>query len=605
MTITYQFDVSTATFCGFAKLLGKWRGSIYKLVYKEMLVYCAGFTLISLWYRLLMTEEQKRTFEKVSLYCAYYLDLIPLSFVLGFYVMFVVQRWWNQFTTIPWPDRVMNTVAMYVHGSDDKGRLIRRTLMRYLNLSFVLILRSISIAVKKRFPTPEHLIEAGFLTQEEINIMDKINIKINKYWVPMNWFINLVNQARKEGRIDDGAPVKHILEELNNFRSKTSLLWCYDWVTVPIVYTQVVTWATHIFFIVCLIGRQYLDPVQKYDRHDIDMYVPFFTMLQFFFYMGWLKVAEQLINPFGEDEDDFETNWLVDRHIQVSYLGVDELYGKLPKMEKDIFWDDNHPNLPYTQATLIHKIPNYAGSTAHLRLSGNKEPMFHQRKDVPPIEDDKPKQGVFENIKNKVLCCQKEPTSSLWRKISVKSVQIKPISQKETLHRTRTLGRRESLMAGEFLAMLNRGRKKRGSEVSLHSPMLSKRGSLTPDCHIISIPEEEEKPKTALWGGLMTRRRSSDMSSGSTSSFVSDEIPKGPHPHFESTLPKPYKSVFGNNSHQKLLDRLSEIENESDTTEASVLPTPTLAVITHAFPEINPEIGKRLMAHNTVDTTNT
>ena len=55
---------------------------------------------------------------------------------------------------------------------------------------------------------------------------------------------------------------------------------------------------------------------------DIDLYIPIYTVLQFFFYMGLLKVAEQLINPFGDDDEDFELNWLIDRHVKVWKLTI-------------------------------------------------------------------------------------------------------------------------------------------------------------------------------------------------------------------------------------------------------------------------------------------
>ena len=93
------------------------------------------------------------------------------------------------------------------------------------------------------------------------------------------------------------------------------------------VYTQVVTLATYVFFIFTIIGRQKLNPDSVPNGRmpsgriplDIDLYIPIFTVLQFFFYMGLLKVAEQLINPFGDDDEDFELNWLIDRHVKVKF----------------------------------------------------------------------------------------------------------------------------------------------------------------------------------------------------------------------------------------------------------------------------------------------
>lgn len=51
MTVTYSSKVANATFFGFHRLLLKWRGSIYKLLYREFVVFALLYTAISLVYR--------------------------------------------------------------------------------------------------------------------------------------------------------------------------------------------------------------------------------------------------------------------------------------------------------------------------------------------------------------------------------------------------------------------------------------------------------------------------------------------------------------------------------------------------------------------------
>ncbi|KAM5174887.1 bestrophin-3 isoform 2-T2 [Callospermophilus lateralis] len=297
MTVTYSSKVANATFFGFHRLLLKWRGSIYKLLYREFIVFAVLYTAISLVYRLLLTGAQKRYFEKLSIYCDRYAEQIPVTFVLGFYVTLVVNRWWNQFVNLPWPDRLMFLISSSVHGSDQHGRLLRRTLMRYVNLTSLLIFRSVSTAVYKRFPTMDHVVEAGFMTADERKIFDHLKSPHLKYWVPFIWFGNLATKARDEGRIRDSVDLQSLM-----------------------------------------------------------------------------TVAEQLINPFGEDDDDFETNWCIDRNLQVSLLAVDEMHMSLPKMKKDIYWDDSAARPPYTLAAADYCIPSFLGSTIQMGHSESDYP---------------------------------------------------------------------------------------------------------------------------------------------------------------------------------------------------------------------------------------
>lgn len=57
----------------------------------------------------------------------------------------------------------MLLISSCVQGEDEQGRLLRRTLMRYVNLTSLLIFRSVSTAVYKRFPTIDHVVDAGKL----------------------------------------------------------------------------------------------------------------------------------------------------------------------------------------------------------------------------------------------------------------------------------------------------------------------------------------------------------------------------------------------------------------------------------------------------------
>ncbi|VVC36988.1 Hypothetical protein CINCED_3A015536 [Cinara cedri] len=310
-------------------------------------------------------------------YCDTFISQLPLSFILGFYVTFVAQRWWDQYLAIPWPDKAMHTIALYVEGNDDYGRMVRRNLMRYLILTLILVLRSISSSVKKRFPTLEHVVESGYMTADEIEVFYSLpKVEFNTYWVPSTWFTNLLKEARKAKRIEDAEGVKIIMEEFNEFRSKCGLLWSYDWISIPLAYTQVVTIATYSFFFTAVVGRQYVEGSSKMLQTEIDVYIPVFTIVQFLFFMGLLKVAEQLINPFGDDEEDFELNFLIDRHTKASFLAVDFLAKINLPLVKDIYYDEFDVSLPYTSASAPFKKRSHRGSVHNMPVPEDQHMMF-------------------------------------------------------------------------------------------------------------------------------------------------------------------------------------------------------------------------------------
>ena len=107
---------------------------------------------------------------------------------------------------------------------------------------------------------------------------------------------------------------------------------------VLIFIFQIATLAVFTHFVATLFGRQFLIPNEKiqdrlifpnmtdfihysarwpFTNHSPDFYIPIFTFIEFICYMGWIKVAETLLNPFGDDDEDFILSYLIDRNLQV------------------------------------------------------------------------------------------------------------------------------------------------------------------------------------------------------------------------------------------------------------------------------------------------
>lgn len=103
--------------------------------------------------------------------------------------------------------------------------------------------------------------------------------------------------------------------------------------------------------------------------------------------MGWLKVAEQLINPFGEDDDDFELNWMLDRNLFIGLYLADEMHNQFPILVKDTYWNEEEPTLPYTKSSLNLRSKAHLGSAVNIFV-GEQDAEFVPLETVMEEEKD-------------------------------------------------------------------------------------------------------------------------------------------------------------------------------------------------------------------------
>ncbi|CAL8085301.1 unnamed protein product [Calicophoron daubneyi] len=362
MTVSYSPTVATVHYGALIRILLRWRGSVYKAVWPVFLAFtCAyGITAIT-YYNIPSNTVQglyiKKQFVKVCAYFRHLSNALPVSFVLGFFVNMVVKRWWEQFLNLPTPDYTCLLLSAYLkkpsklkaERDDGEARalMFKRTIGRYLNLSYVLCFSSIVSSLGRRFNSLDDCVLCGLMTRQEKEIYLRFSQGNNYFVIPLAWAIGLIARAQREGMIDHDVQLNALVGEVVAYWRRLHTLVLYDSVNVPLVYNQVVTLVVYLYLGSLVLSRQFENPEDILNACknspnvtitqnssftaqpltpscslDIMPNIPVFAVVALVCYAGWLRVAEAHVFPFGTDDDDFDVLSLLDRNSIMSHWYV-------------------------------------------------------------------------------------------------------------------------------------------------------------------------------------------------------------------------------------------------------------------------------------------
>lgn len=220
---------------------------------------------------------------------------------------------------MPWPDEIMAHICSVLHQNDEDTKSKRRTVGRYIIVSMILAYSNMSAQIVRLFPNLNKLRELQLITMEEQIIFDSVDGKDVLYEIPIQWIHEILRSKLNSTQ-------SPLVFSLNTFRNQLRTLTYYNEIPFPLIIGQTAT------IQVCgLIFFAYIGNVLQEWQGNEHTVFPFLVLLRFVYTVGWLKVAEDLRNPFGDDDDDVELAEWFDRHIRFVHTLTTYSMDKMPK----------------------------------------------------------------------------------------------------------------------------------------------------------------------------------------------------------------------------------------------------------------------------------
>ena len=128
---------STKRYPGIWFLLLRWKGSVYKLLWVDFVIFIVLYTIISLMYRVILfhNPRHRQMFELLCVFAGRFSNSLPITFLIGLYVTHVVERWWSQFLALPSPDQLAMKLTAFIPGKVSLHYFYNNSVMQHVHLN--------------------------------------------------------------------------------------------------------------------------------------------------------------------------------------------------------------------------------------------------------------------------------------------------------------------------------------------------------------------------------------------------------------------------------------------------------------------------------------
>ena len=262
-----------------------------------------------------------------------------ITFFVGFYVSFIVRNWWQNMKIIPFLDSLCINLCSYLvldsRLKEDSYKIqvnrkkvtikqFKKDICRYVLLSWTMSFCRISCRLKRIFHSPKIFHQHGLLTVKEYK---KLRTHQEDGWLerwatPLLWANKLICSVRKEESSGNNPMPSDIYPlivkettrveiTLLDIQNKLEQLNKEYYFSMPGLMHQVISTALYFFFWMGVIAGQNISIYTNdstIEEHNTTSMIgrlalnfPFYYCAKYMLLIGWIKLAEDLQNPFGED----------------------------------------------------------------------------------------------------------------------------------------------------------------------------------------------------------------------------------------------------------------------------------------------------------------